>query len=105
MARASTTPVSCSMRSARVDLPWSMWAMMQKFRISSGDVNVLSENVLTGAIPRESGRGTHSMVPCARRWSSQNRVLTVSDHGPVPRPAHGAVTQVHGAEHLGKLAY
>jgi len=32
-------------------------------------------------------------------------VLAVSDHGPVPRPAHGAVTQVHGAEHLGKLDY
>jgi len=45
------------------------------------------------------------MVPCARRWSLQNRVLAVSDHGPVPRPAHGAVTQVHGAEHLGKLDY
>jgi hypothetical protein len=32
-------------------------------------------------------------------------VRSVSDHGPVPRPAHGAVTQVHGAEHLGRLAY
>ncbi len=30
--RASTTPVSCSIRSASVDLPWSMCAMMQKFR-------------------------------------------------------------------------
>ena len=29
----------------------------------------------------------------------------MSDHGPVPRPAHGAVTQVHGAEHLGRLDY
>src|SRR4051794_31421658 len=38
MARASTTPVICSIRSASVDLPWSMWAMMQKFRISSGGV-------------------------------------------------------------------
>src|SRR5689334_19882462 len=44
MARASTTPVSCSMRSASVDLPWSMWAMMQKFRIRAGGVNVLSAN-------------------------------------------------------------
>jgi uncharacterized protein YbjT (DUF2867 family) len=31
--RSSTTPVICSIRSARVDLPWSMWAMMQKLRI------------------------------------------------------------------------
>jgi hypothetical protein len=33
MAGSSTTPVSCSIRSARVDLPWSMWAMMQKLRM------------------------------------------------------------------------
>ena len=38
MARPSTTPVCCSMRSASVDLPWSMWAMMQKFRITDGSV-------------------------------------------------------------------
>jgi hypothetical protein len=24
------------MRSAKVDLPWSMWAIMQKFRMKSG---------------------------------------------------------------------
>jgi hypothetical protein len=45
-ARSSTTPVSCSMRSASVDLPWSMWAMMQKLRISDGVVNVWSANEL-----------------------------------------------------------
>src|SRR5690606_25831346 len=38
MCRWSTTPVSCSMRSASVDFPWSMWAIMQKLRISSGGV-------------------------------------------------------------------
>ncbi len=38
ICRASTTPVICSIRSASVDLPWSMWAMMQKFRIASGGV-------------------------------------------------------------------
>src|SRR6476659_2152272 len=36
--RSSTTPVSWSIRSASVDLPWSMWAMMQKLRISAGSV-------------------------------------------------------------------
>jgi hypothetical protein len=35
-ARSSTTPVSCSIRSASVDLPWSMWAMMQKLRMIAG---------------------------------------------------------------------
>lgn len=42
MARSSTTPVSCSILSARVDFPWSMWAMMQKLRIRAGSVNVSS---------------------------------------------------------------
>src|SRR6478672_3421863 len=37
-ARSSTTPVSCSIRSANVDLPWSMWAMMQKLRRIAGSV-------------------------------------------------------------------
>ena len=62
MARPSTTPVSCSIRSASVDLPWSMWAMMQKFRICAGGVNVLSANVVTKEI--HSGRDV-SIVPCA----------------------------------------
>jgi hypothetical protein len=44
--RSSTTPVSCSIRSASVDLPWSMWAMMQKFRICAGAVKVWSAKLL-----------------------------------------------------------
>src|SRR5690606_14855589 len=39
MSRSLTTPVTCSMRSARVDLPWSMWAMMQKLRMKAGSVD------------------------------------------------------------------
>src|SRR5262245_34667490 len=38
MERSSTTPVICSIRSASVDLPWSMCAMMQKLRINAGSV-------------------------------------------------------------------
>src|SRR3989304_3658300 len=33
ISRSETVPVSCSRRSARVDFPWSMWAMMQKLRM------------------------------------------------------------------------
>ena len=36
--RPSTTPVCWSIRSASVDLPWSIWAMMQKFRTTEGSV-------------------------------------------------------------------
>src|ERR1700726_3567567 len=34
-SRSSTAPQRWIKRSARVDLPWSMWAMMQKFRMFS----------------------------------------------------------------------
>ncbi|MGW6695814.1 hypothetical protein ACWF62_18820 [Rhodococcus sp. NPDC054953] len=37
--------MSCNIRSASVDLPWSMCAMMQKFRIRDGSVNVVSAKV------------------------------------------------------------
>ena len=42
ISRSSTTLDSCKMRSANVDLPWSMCAMMQKLRIRAGSVNVSS---------------------------------------------------------------
>src|SRR5262245_44127436 len=38
MSRSATAWVSSSRRSARVDLPWSMWATMQKFRMRPGSV-------------------------------------------------------------------
>src|SRR3989337_1686177 len=34
ISRSETVPVSCSRRSARVDFPWSMWAMMQKLTLA-----------------------------------------------------------------------
>jgi hypothetical protein len=40
--------VSCSIRSASVDFPWSMWAMMLKLRICAGAVKVLSAKLLMG---------------------------------------------------------
>src|SRR5690242_3487306 len=39
ICRASMMPVRSSIRSANVDLPWSMWAMMQKFRMRAGSVD------------------------------------------------------------------
>ena len=33
VSRSGTVPVKCNNRSAKVDLPWSIWAMMQKLRI------------------------------------------------------------------------
>src|SRR5579871_1171075 len=40
MSRWLTAPVRSNRRSASVDLPWSMWAMMQKFRICSWGVAI-----------------------------------------------------------------
>jgi len=33
ISRADTAPVRSRMRSASVDFPWSMWAMMEKLRM------------------------------------------------------------------------
>ena len=33
MSRGSTAPVSSRMRSDSVDLPWSTWLMIEKFRM------------------------------------------------------------------------
>src|SRR5882672_2726607 len=38
ISRCVKAPVSSRMRSDRVVLPWSMWAMMQKFRMSRGSI-------------------------------------------------------------------
>src|ERR1700754_1438856 len=71
--RSSTTPVSCSIRSASVDLPWSMWAMMQKFRICAGAVKVWSAKLLMGiswsdgscALPGYRGEAVSTQSPDA----------------------------------------
>ena len=43
-------PVASSRRSAKVDFPWSMWAMMQKFRIR--DMGMTSDSALSGPTSR-----------------------------------------------------
>src|SRR4051794_38546189 len=39
--RGSTAPVTSRMRSASVDFPWSMWAMIEKFRMLSAGARTL----------------------------------------------------------------
>ena len=43
MSRAATVPVSSRMRSASVDLPWSMCAMMEKLRMWSSEVTTAND--------------------------------------------------------------
>ena len=64
MFRPSTMPVTSSMRSASVDLPWSMWAMMQKFRMSAGSVAAGVVTVLPSSHGTRSGRATAASAVC-----------------------------------------
>src|SRR5215510_8196696 len=72
ISRASTTSVSCSIRSASVDLPWSMCAMMQKFLMLPGDVE--PGNVVPVG-------GTGSMVPCPGREAVTVPVMKIAVYG------------------------
>src|SRR5258706_13310433 len=50
MSRWLMDPVNSSRRSASVDFPWSMWAMMQKFRtslLSAGTVQIVGRSRVT----------------------------------------------------------
>src|SRR5438552_4246817 len=74
MSRWLIEPVCSSSRSASVDLPWSMWAMMQKFRISSWGVPI-------GAHRRD---GTGEPLPVRR--------ATLDSKDPVPEISGKAST-------------
>ena len=100
MSRGWTTPVNCSIRSARVDLPWSMWAMMQKFRMMAGSVAagtgaVRAMGDTQGSLLSRAQR-TGWTVPPAAAWPSCERAsisATESQSPIVPRrSAHGDAT-------------
>src|SRR5688572_3964801 len=67
MARFSTAPVSSSMRSASVDLPWSMWATIAKLRIRRVSTGGCAGLALGGTAPqdRRQERGQPSQGPSA----------------------------------------
>ena len=108
IARASTTPVSCSIRSASVDLPWSMWAMMQKLRISSGGVaagcsavRAMGDTAVTSAcsVTWVGLLGRHATIlpwraggagpPAADRLSGAGVARPSRSSPSAPRPASG----------------
>ena len=113
--RGSTTPVICSIRSASVDLPWSMCAMMQKLRMRPGSVAPGSsfvgtvvlcvvqagwrrpwrpwrQPVSSHALPlRPAGRAS----PCAR-WRLLHRPLVEHLGQPRQAPA-GLLLVAHGS--------
>src|SRR3954467_12670940 len=55
--RASTAPVTSRMRSASVDLPWSMWAMIEKLRMLAAGARMCLGLILgTPRPPRDESR-------------------------------------------------
>src|SRR6478735_1129921 len=89
IARASTMPVIWSMRSASVDLPWSMWAMMQKFRIASG-------GVACGCSAVRARGDTSGWFPCVEAVRVLRRSLPRCPGAGTEGPGHG-----HGELELG----
>src|SRR5437588_77692 len=58
MSRGSTVCVSSRMRSASVDLPWSMWAMIEKLRMRRWSaMGVAFEDMPRGAVAGEVAVG------------------------------------------------
>src|SRR5665647_2296551 len=119
IARGSTIPVICSIRSARVDLPWSMWAMMQKLRMRSGGVACGWRAVRamgdTGELPQDSGHIEILDTFTRTRWSGprtrwgglehdgaeMNTGLAPSSHGGglhTDEPPRGGVNALRAAE-------
>src|SRR5262252_6157175 len=87
ISRSPTTPVSCSIRSASVDFPWSMCAMMQKFLMISMGVRPTAGAAAAGEVTRRpagtacSGTGDTDNPPRSKR---DGRV-----HGRMPRGLPG----------------
>src|SRR3954469_15123667 len=87
---ASTVFVISRMRSASVDFPWSMWAMIEKLRMCAW-----------------SGMATGLRIGRARRCSSERRNgaqrLVVGDRDAIPTGILGAVEGAVGAGQEGRV--
>src|SRR5579864_9829325 len=102
-SRSSTAPQRWINRSARVDLPWSMWAMMQKFRMFS-----------KRGLPRGGRAGRSYNVPSELQDHLHHVVLVAVGVGAVAgdevaveaeagEGLHGVRLEV-GDEHAGEVA-
>merc|ERR1712091_359049 len=65
MSRAATVAVASSMRSASVDLPWSMWAMIAKLRMFEAGVSA-SRSTAPSLVGGRRAAGGASAVAVAR---------------------------------------
>ena len=83
MSRGWTTPVAWSMRSARVDLPWSMCAMMQKLRSRACSVAAGWTLVICSGV----GIGDTEIGSWLFLISGMGLAQVSHDGGPPPQPA------------------
>src|SRR3954467_12535634 len=89
ICRPSTSPVTSSIRSASVDLPWSMWAMMQKFRMRAGSVVAGVVTVLPSSHGTPVGRPPHGLPRRTAGWDLADDAGILADRsaGAAPLPA------------------
>ncbi len=73
MSRAVTVPVSSRMRSASVDLPWSMWAMIEKLRMWSRSIFRPYTSGRSGSALVLSGHGRLGLLGRHRRSARPRR--------------------------------
>ena len=78
ISRWLNAPVSSSKRSASVDLPWSMCAMMQKFRMYCGSIVCICSGALWGC---GSPNGAPQNAPATRAPAAPLKLTSVPQFG------------------------
>ena len=95
MSRAATVPVVWISRSASVDLPWSIWATMEKLRILS-----IVWVVMRAGIAARGREGKGDLTAATAAWFLRPRLLQAESRGNDPcsaraRRAAFAAAPVH----------
>src|SRR5262245_53396449 len=102
-SRSSTPPVRWIRRSASVDFPWSIWAMMQKLRMSSkADLPVGGSTECRAKILQRLGCGSDSESRSELQHHLDHVVLVAIGVRPVARDGVALEAEVlQGADCVG----
>src|SRR4051794_14258001 len=90
--RESTAPVISRMRSASVDFPWSMWAMIEKFRMLLAGADMGSRLIMEAAV-----RSAQLCAAAAAEASAED-LADLLDLGHAERPDRTAVREHAGGD-------
>src|SRR3954451_22005892 len=85
ISRAESPPVTWISRSARVDFPWSIWAMMEKLRIRSIGVSVMGPRYGSAA-GAPDGVAAQIECPSRRVTNSPRRPQRPQPRDPLQEP-------------------